>query len=384
MNYNRAMPYPRLAKFSRIAFLVCFSVPLIHAQNVPTQADALLQQQVKAQNFRGSVLIGVNGKIVFERGYGPADEEWNVANTPKTKFRIASMTKQFTGASILLLQEDGKLNVGDRVAKYLSGLPDAWQAITIHQLLTHTSGIPNYTDSAKIPELNQHGATPEQMIALVADKPLLSAPGAKFAYCNTGYILLGMLIERVSGMKYADFLQQRIFTPLEMKDSGYDTAPVVLAHRASGYQLKQGAIVNADFIDMSVPFAAGGIYSTVEDLFRWNEALAHKGLLSPASRKAMFEVYPESVLADSHYGYGVVITERFGRRLFYHGGGVVGFSSVIQRYPEENTCIVVLSNLEPVKSWEIGDGLAQSVLKEDHVPRGPGASRRRVAPHVRR
>ena len=344
-------------------FFTLLSACHLHAQDLAAKADAYLQKQAATKSFRGVALIGVNGKIEFERGYGFASEELRVQNTPQTKFRIASLTKQFTAACVLLLQEQGKLNVHDQISKYLPGLPAAWQAITIHQLLTHTSGMPNYTEFPPISQLNLTGATPQAFIAVVADKQLLFPPGTKFSYTNTGYVLLGMLIEKVSGQHYADFLRGKIFTPLGMNDSGYDTAAAILPLRAAGYQLKDGMLVNAQYIDMTVPFAAGGIYSTVEDLFKWNEALAHGKLLSEASQELMFGIYPETGVNNSHYGYGVVMTERFSQQLYYHGGGVSGFASSIQRYPAKNLCIVVLSNLEIVKPWEIGDGLAEMRLK---------------------
>src|ERR1700748_1843985 len=194
-----------------ICLFLLFFIGISYAQDIATKADAYLQQQVMTNSFRGSVLIAIDGKILFEHGYGLADEEWNVPNTPNTKFRIASLTKQFTAASVLLLQEQRRLNVHDAISKYLSGLPASWQAITIHQLLTHTSGIPNYTEFPEIKELNRTGATPQELIAVVAKKPLLFPPGTKWSYTNTGYVLLGMLIEKVSGMSYAEFLQQKIF-----------------------------------------------------------------------------------------------------------------------------------------------------------------------------
>lgn len=335
----------------------------MQAQDLAANVDAYLQKQVAAKSFRGAALIAVNGKIEFEHGYGFASEELRVQNTPQTKFRIASLTKQFTAACVLLLQEQGKLDVHDPIAKYLPSLPAPWQAITIHQLLTHTSGVPNYTEFPPISQLNLTGATPQELVAVVADKPLLFPSGTKFSYTNTGYVLLGMLIEKVSGEHYADFLREKIFTPLAMNDSGYDTAAAILPLRAAGYQLKGGKLANAQYIDMTIPFAAGGIYSTVEDLFKWNEALANGKLLSSASQKLMFGIYPETGVKNSHYGYGVVMTERFGQQLYYHGGGVFGFASSIQRYPAKNLCIVVLSNLEIVKPWEIGDGLAEMLLK---------------------
>jgi CubicO group peptidase (beta-lactamase class C family) len=243
------------------------------------QEDAYISAEA-AHFFRGDVLVGINGRIVFEKAYGMGDEEWGTPNTLNTKFRIASLSKQFTSACILLLQERGRLNVHDPISRYLTGLPEAWQAITIHQLLTHTSGIPNYTSSPDIAKLNRAGAMPQQMIALVADKPLDFKPATNWSYSNTGYILLGVIIEKVSGQPYANFLQSNVFEPLRMEHSGYDRAKDIIKERASGYGIVDGHVANSDFIDMSIPFSAGGIYSTVEDMYRWNEAVAEDGKLS--------------------------------------------------------------------------------------------------------
>jgi D-alanyl-D-alanine carboxypeptidase len=330
------------------------------------QADAYLAKEAKTNFFRGAVLVGVNGKIEFEKSYGNANDEWEVHNTPTTKFRIASLTKQFTAACILLLQERGRLNVRDPISKYLSGLPDTWQHITIHQLLTHTSGITNYMSDSQVARIRRTGATPWEMVSLVAAKPLEFSPGTKWAYSNTGYILLGMIIEKTSSQSYTDFLKSNIFEPLGMTNSGYDRATDILKDRASGYEIKDGHLVNAEFIDMNIPYAAGGIYSTVEDMYRWNEALAHEGkLLSADSLKQMFTPYPETATQGQHYGYGVVITElKFGKLLYYHGGGVDGFSTSIQRYPKEQVCIIVLTNVGSLKPWESGDHIAADLFDQ--------------------
>jgi CubicO group peptidase (beta-lactamase class C family) len=327
------------------------------------RVDAYIAAEAAEHSFRGAVLVGIDGKVVFEKAYGLADEEWNVRNTTTTKFRIASLSKQFTAACILLLQERGKLKVQDPISRYLTALPEAWRSITIHQLLTHTSGIPNYTDSPQLKKINRTGATPQEMIALVADKPLDFKPGSRWHYTNTGYILLGMMIEKISGQPYADFMKHNMFEPLGMMNSGYDRATDILKERASGYQI-QGGLANADFIDMTIPYAAGGIYSTVEDLYRFNEALAQQGkLLSADSLKEMFTEYPEATYQGQNYGYGVVISrQKFGKLLYYHGGGVEGFSSSIQRYPDERVCIVVLSNLSSFKPWELGDHIAADLF----------------------
>jgi len=370
-------------RYARLTFLMLHGVTImgltavysyprpidpVDTKQVFEREDAYINEETATRHFRGTVLVGIDGKIVFEKAYGPADEEWDVPNTPKTKFRIASLTKQFTATCILLLQERGLLHVQDRVSKYLTDVPAAWKEITVQQLLTHTSGVPNPDYASKqSANIQRMGATPREAIAQVANQPLDFSPGTNWGYSNTGYILLGILIEKLSGQTYADFLENNIFHPLGMADSGYDRAAEILKARASGYDINNGHVTNADFIDMSGPFSAGGLYSTVEDMFRWNEALSHSGkLLSADSLKQMFTEYPEATHEGQHYGYGVVISrQKFGRMLYYHGGGVDGFSSVIQRYPEERLCIVVLSNLASYKPWELGDHIAADVF---HLP----------------
>ena len=352
-----------------VSFTRVYSYPQpIDTKKVFVREDAYIAEETVAHDFRGTVLVGIDGKIVFEKAYGLADEEWDVPVTPQTKFRIASLTKQFTAACILLLQERGLLHVQDPASKYLPQMPAAWKAVTIHQLLTHTAGVPNPDYSGKrYANLQRTGATPKELLGLVENQPLDFTPGTKWNYSNTGYILLGMLVEKLSGQSYADFLRSNIFQSLVMKDSGYDREANILRGRASGYQIKDGHLANADFIDMTTPFSAGGIYSTMEDIFRWNEALAHPGkLLTADSLKQMFTEYPEATHEGQHYGYGIVISrQKFGRLLYYHGGGVNGFSSVIQRYPDERLCIVVLSNLETYKPWDLGDHIAADIF---HLP----------------
>jgi D-alanyl-D-alanine carboxypeptidase len=347
-----------------ICLLICCTVfSQTAADDLALKVDGKIKVFAQRDHFCGAVLIGQNGKILFQKGYGLANIEWSIPNTPQTKFRIFSLTKQFTAAAILLLQEQGKLSVSDPISRYVSELPDEWRKITLHQLLTHTSGLPEYTQSPEINSLNFAGASPQQLIALVKSKPLQFTPGSKLAYCNTGYVLLGMVIEKVSGQSYSTFLKEKIFTSLHLKDTGYDEATAVISERASGYQFKDGSIVNAKYLDMTVPYSAGGLYSTVNDLFRWNEALAGSGFLSLSSQKQMFTVYPEASGYGAHYGYGVVISEKFGQPLYYHGGGGNGFATAIQRYPKGNICIIVLSNLESIKSWDIATEMAELLLK---------------------
>src|SRR6202162_4055882 len=205
----------------------------------------------------GTVLVARGGEVLFSKGHGRADLEWDVPNSPSTKFRLGSVTKQFTAASILLLLERGKLKVTDPVKQHMQDAPAAWDKITIFNLLTHPSGIPNFTSFPDYAAQEPFATTPEKLVARFRDKPLDFQPGEKWSYSNSGYVLLGYLIEKASGETYEKFVQENIFGPLAMKDSGYDSNSAVIARRAAGYAPGKDGPVNAGFIHMSVPFSAG-------------------------------------------------------------------------------------------------------------------------------
>ncbi|HLV86383.1 MAG TPA: serine hydrolase domain-containing protein [Candidatus Sulfotelmatobacter sp.] len=323
------------------------------------------EKACESNKFMGTVAIALNGRLVFSDACGWADAEWNVKNTADTRFRTGSVAKQFTATAVLLLHEQGKFELSDPIGKYLPDLPESWRSATIHQLLTHTSGIPTYTQGPTFERMRRLGATPKEMIDSVRGQPLDFVHGTQFKYNNTGYILLGMLIEKLSGMSYERFVQENVFDRVGMKDSGFDEQHKIIPRRARGYSLIKGTLQNADFLDTTGAWSAGGFYTTVNDLILWSEALAHGKLLEPESTRRMFLVYPETVLQGMHYGYGVVLAERFGHALQYHGGGITGFQSVLQRYPELSLVIAVLSNedsgddSEVVAPWTLGDGLAQ-------------------------
>src|SRR5215467_3341635 len=223
--------------------------------------EEVVQSFVENKQFMGAVLVARGNDVLLDKGYGFANLEWNIPDSPKTKFRLGSITKQFTAASILLLEEREKLKVDDPVTKYIPDAPAAWDKITIFNLLTHTSGIPNFTSFPDYRDTEAAATTPEKLVARFRDKPLDFEPGTKWNYSNSGYVLLGYLIEKISGQSYADFLQENIFTPLGMKDSGYDSNFKVIAHRAAGYTRGKDGVENAGFIHMSIPFSAGSLYS---------------------------------------------------------------------------------------------------------------------------
>ncbi|MBV7334832.1 beta-lactamase family protein, partial [Chloroflexi bacterium TSY] len=272
-------------------------------------------------------------------------------------YRLGSVTKQFTAMAILLLEEQGKLDVQDRVCAYLEACPDGWTNITIHQLLVHTSGIPNFTSMSGFHKLKKEHSTPLQTMAFFKDEPLSFVPGEKWAYSNSGYIVLGVVLEQAAGVPYAAFLQEHIFEPLQMSDSGYEQSDSELA---VGYRGRSEAL----FIDMSVPHAAGGLYSTVEDLYRWDRALYTNELVSDELLDKMFT--PHALIPDSEgfgYGYGWGIGEQFDRLIVDHDGAIDGFASYIGRYPEEQVVIIILSNDENLHPNIISEQLAQMIFR---------------------
>ena len=251
---------------------------LIHP--VATEADAFLRGEAKAGCFRGTVLLALQGEVLLRSGYGLANEEWRLPNTPTTKFRIGSVTKTFTAAAILRLVETGALDLDGSSGTWLADLPAAWQPLTVHQLLTHTAGLRDHLGVPAKRTLNLTGARPVDLIALIAAEPLLFPPGTSRSYSNTGYILLGMLIEKFSKRTYAQYLDEALLGPLELTATSYDQPSQILLERASGHLQQAGKLQNAGYLDISVPFSAGGLVSTVDDLLRWNIALHANSFLT--------------------------------------------------------------------------------------------------------
>jgi len=321
------------------------------------RAKALVDLIVEADQFSGAVLVAKNGVPVFRQAFGLANREWNVPNSPTTKFRIGSITKGFTATAVLQLAEARRLSIDDPVSKYYSEAPPAWNSITIRHLLTHTSGIPSYTG---IPHFFDGeirlDRTPEQIIKLTQDAPLEFEPGSKFSYDNTGYIILGYIIEKVSGERYADYVQHHIFDPLGMKSSGYDVSETITPNRAAGYSRDKTTFTNAPYLSMTEPFSAGSLYSTVDDLLIWDQALYAAKPLSPSSMQAMFTDYGHG------YGFGWFIDNQFGHQHIFHDGGINGFVSRFDRYPMDKLSVVVLSNDGAAPVGRIADDLAAIYL----------------------
>ncbi|MEZ5426063.1 MAG: serine hydrolase [Pyrinomonadaceae bacterium] len=322
-------------------------------QQIAAKVEEYMTAAIRVNGFSGSVLLARNGQPIVNKGYGMANIELGVSNTPQTVFRLGSITKQFTGMAIAMLEERGKLKVGDSMCKYLSDCPEAWKPVTVKNLLTHTSGIPNYTSFPDFAKTAVLPTTNAEMIGQLRDKPLEFAPGEKFAYSNSGYYVLGEIIERVSGKSYADFLRENIFNPLGMNSTGYDISSRIIKNRAAGYARQNGEYINADYMDMTLPYAAGALYSTTEDLLRWDQALYSGKLVSSKTLGEIFTPFSDKI----GYGYGWSIGKRFDRPVISHGGGIYGFSTQINRFPDDRVTVIVLSNVQGAPAGKIANDL---------------------------
>ncbi|SOD78602.1 serine hydrolase [Spirosoma fluviale] len=316
------------------------------AQTKSAKIDALIQQYVANRQFNGSVLVADKGQVIFKKGYGLANMEWNIPNAPDTKFRLGSITKQFTAMLIMQLVEKKKLSLTGKITDYLPDYPKATgDKITIHHLLTHTSGIPNYTNFPKFFEtLSRDPVTPESFTKEFSGKPLDFEPGTKFSYSNSGYFLLGTIIEKVTGKSYADVLTENILKPAQMANTGYDLFSPILPKRATGYEKKGSTYVNSPYLDMSIPYAAGSMYSTVEDLYRWDQVLYTDKLLSASGKATMYTPFIDGYA----YGWGVgkskVGQVKDSLAILEHGGGINGFNTIISRLPKDKQLVVLLNN----------------------------------------
>ena len=355
---NQPKPQPSvIIILGVLAAILAMECPTL-AADISEQLSAYMDAAAKEEKFNGSVLVAKDGTIIFSKGYGVANAEHDIPNTPDTKFRLGSITKQFTATAILILQDQQKLKVTDLISQYLTDPPQTWESVTIHHLLTHTSGIPSYTDDPSYPKSMSKPETVESMIERFKDKPLEFEPGSKFHYDNSGYFLLGAIIEKVSGKSYETFLKEAIFEPLGMTDTGYDRHSTVLSKRASGYDRREERLVNAPYLDMNQPYAAGSLYSTVGDMFKWDRALKEGKLISAESMSAMFTPF------KNNYAYGWMIGEFKGHKRIGHGGGINGFATQFERYPEDDLCVAVLCNVLPSNPGRVSRDLARIAFGE--------------------
>ncbi len=337
----------KIRKLFTLFVITLLSAAVATAQDKAQKIDELLKNYYDYGQFNGSVLVAEKGKVIYAKGFGMANMEWAIPNQPDTKFRIGSVTKQFTAALILQLVEAGKIKLDGKITDYLSDYrKDTGDRITVHQLLNHTSGIPSYTNQANFfAEVSRDPSSVTDFVKKHASGELEFEPGTKFNYNNSGYFLLGAIIEKVTGKSYESVLKTRIFEPLGMTNSGYDNHAPLLQKRAAGYEKTPAGFVNAAYLDMSLPYAAGSLYSTVEDLYKWDQSLYGDKILSAASKKLMFTP------GLSNYGYGFLIADQpIGKtsektKVIQHGGGINGFNSLLTRLIDKQQTIILLDNV---------------------------------------
>ncbi len=313
-----------------------------------------------------SVAAGRGAELVFSKAFGSADLEFDVPADEETMFRIGSVTKQFTAAAVVRLAEREKLVIDELLTKYLPDYPAQGREVTLRHLLTHTSGIPSYTNLGPAwLQLVSRELTHEEMLDLFQDQPFEFEPGTRWSYNNSGYYLLGMVIERASDLSYADYLGQEFFEPLGLTRTRYDSNGEVIKNRAQGYGFEDGRTWNDRLIGMSQPGAAGGLISTARDLVRWQIALVSGQVVSPAGYEEMTLPY---LLADGHettYGFGLGLPDVAGQRCISHGGGIFGFNSWLGYFPDQQLSVAVISNSEAISSEAIAQEIARAMLTED-------------------
>ncbi|MBC8757510.1 serine hydrolase [Kordia sp. YSTF-M3] len=343
----------------KLLFLLLFvSIPSVQfAQNMEEKIDQLMNDQYKADDSGATILIAKEGSVVYRKAYGKSNLELNTDMIPENVFEIGSITKQFTAVGILMLLEEGKLSLDDEITKFIPDYPTQETTITIHHLLTHTSGIKSYTSLESLRDYARKDISPKELIDAFKDEPMDFKPGEQYLYNNSGFVLLGYIIEKISGMPYDDFIQKRIFDVLKMDNSSYGSKYTIIKNRASGYQ-RQEEYLNANYISMTIPYAAGSIMSTVDDLFTWQKAIRSNTLISKESLAKAFTNYTLNNGKKINYGYGWSHNIINDVPVIEHGGGIFGYTTQGIYVPSENAYIIILTNCNCSSPSEIAFKIA--------------------------
>jgi len=339
----------RFYRFFSVLFLLtnyCSLFTIVSAQTLEAKIDSLIKIEFNEKDGPGGVfMVAQHGKTIYQKAFGKANLELEIDLTPDYVFQLGSMTKQFTAVAILMLEEQGKLKVTDPIAKYIPDYPSG-DKITIHQLLTHTSGIKDFTQMKSLSSISQQEMTPKMMVDFFKNEPVDFDPGVKFEYNNSGYVLLGYIIELVSVQAYDDFIKMHIFEKLGMKQSYYASDRKVINRRAYGYHKKEYGYVNKTVISFSVPFSSGSLMSTAGDMLKWQNALRQNQLLNSESTKKAFSKYKLNNGEEFTYGYGWHIKELNGIPVREHGGSIFGFKTMGVYIPGEDIYVLGLSNCD--------------------------------------
>ncbi|MCW2263963.1 MULTISPECIES: serine hydrolase domain-containing protein [Sphingobacterium] len=336
---------------------------ILSAQDFKEKIDSIIKTEFMQENEPGGAfLVAKNGKVLYKKSFGKANLELDVDMTINHVFQIGSMTKQFTAVAILMLEKQGKLTVNDPISKFIPNYPSGHK-ITIKHLLTHTSGIQDFTKMKSISDIAQKQMTPEMMVNFFKDEPVNFEAGEKFEYNNSGYIVLGYIIELVSGITYEDFIHKNIFQKIGMNNSYYASDRKIIKSRAYGYHQKADGFVNKTWINFSVPFSSGSLMSTLEDLLKWQNALNDNQVLDSLSLSQAFKSYKLNNGEVSSYGFGWHIKEINGIPTREHGGSIFGFKSMAVYIPSRDIYIVGLSNCDCHSPTELVREIAKITLE---------------------
>ena len=341
-----------------VLFVNTFSAQTTADKQLAAKCDQLLSEQFKASETGGTALIAKKGQIIYKKAFGMANLELNIPMQADNVFRIGSISKQFTAVAILQLMEQGKLGLQDDITKFISDYPTHGHKITIEHLLTHTSGIQSYTGMKDFENISRLDKKPEELIAFFKNQPMEFAPGTKWNYNNSGYFLLGYIIEKVSGKTYPEYVEETFFKTLGMTNSYYGSDSKIIKNRASAYSKNESGFVNAEPLSMTLPYAAGSLQSTVEDLYKWNQALHSFKLVKKESLDKAFTSY---ILADgkkTNYGYGWSMGNIQGSPTIEHGGGIPGFLTMGIYLPKEDVFVTIFSNCDCKSPDELAVKLA--------------------------
>ena len=348
---------------SFLIILIIFISITISGQNFDLKVDSLIQSEFKDPNGPGGVfLIARNGKSVYTKAFGMGNLELETKLNTNSVFQIGSMTKQFTASAILQLEEQGKLKTSDAISKYIPTYPNG-DHITIHHLLTHTSGIKDFTKMKALTDIAQKEMTPEQMVYFFKNEPADFAPGEKFEYNNSGYVVLGHIIELASGRTYEEHIQKNIFDKAGMTNSTYASDRKIIKKRAFGYHQKSTGYVNRTVINFSVPFSSGSLMSTLDDMLQWQNALNQNLLLSSKSVAKAFTKYKLNNGEEIEYGCGWHLKTINGIPTREHGGSIFGFKSMAVYIPSEDVYVVGFSNCDCNSPTQLVKAIAKLTIE---------------------
>jgi CubicO group peptidase (beta-lactamase class C family) len=352
------------AATAALFFLVTCFADAVHAQppadtatqpQPETRLKAIVDSYVDRGLFQGVVQVNRNGQSLLKQAAGFANNQWQIPNALDVRYLLASISKQFTAAGVLRLQEQGRLDIDQPIKLYLADLPKAWGSVTARQLLNNTSGIASYTNHPDLPAIKRQKMSPREILSMVKDRPLSFSPGTQMEYSNTGFTLLAMIIEQVSQQTYEAFLTAQFFKPLGMNNTGVANNPIPIAKLATGYARAGILSASADPIDMSLPFGGGNLFSTANDLMIWQQALYAGSVFKPATLEAMLK--PNL----NNYAMGIFVNQVGGQTIYSHSGGIDGFSTFLQFDPSTNTSIAVLANAQDSNAQRLAKQLNDSI-----------------------